>query len=1423
MPLPRFSVILVTRDDAPRLGATLASVWAQELDDFELLVLDLGSSDGTEALVRQAGDPRLAWRVLPGKGRAEACNHGIAAARAPWLVFLRPGDVWRPSFLASRAAALAAAPAAAAAYGWVDACDAAGRWLGEAVHEEPPAVLAHRLLLGPLPLTSSNVVARKEALVAVGGYAPALAAFEDWDVWLRLARSFPWVLDRGVHVWHHAGPPDLAVAVPAGRQVLARALAEARDASQAWRGQAHAALYAILATEGLARPWEARTAALAWRTMRRFFLALVPGQPVLLTPLMARLLTLRALRGRRATRWVQGGPAHVTRLPIGAWRTGGERPAPDDAVKLAMAMHTSGHGAEAAMDLALLGAAHPDRAQLPYVQAEIALAAGRPRHALRRALVASLRERVRPEPFALAGHLLLQADRALLATALLRRAVALDPGHSQAWAWLAEAEDVRARKLRVTLPTVSVVVPVYNAEATLERTLDTILAQTVDDIEVLVVDDGSTDGSERVVRTCPDPRVSWHAFPNGGPSACRNRGAALARAKLLAWCDADDLWHPEKLAAQLVALELAPEADVVYSGVQFIDMADRVMHGAALPAAEGDVRDAMLGGCLPICGSNVLMRREAFMRAGGFDEGLRLAEDWDMWLRLSLTTRWARVPAHHVMYRQSPASASTRIAAMEGASLEVLARAHAGRPDAPPGVRRRAEGSLYLYLAHKSLGSRWDRTSAALAWRFLGRARQLARGDVARARAPEATWRLALRRLLGLPASRLLPGGRRTRPAADLAGGGVPDAARAVAAARDVGWAVPELLGCALGWQTLGRVERARQLLLAARRLDPTHSQVHYMLGDLAIRAGRHAEALAHATRSLGWSRAHAAPFALAGYALHLLGDSALGQALLERALALDPRDARTRGCLADVAARPRATSTHPALAFLARPTTLGVCMIVKDEARQLRRYMPALAPFLDELVVVDTGSSDESVAIARACGARVEAIAWPGDFAAARNAALDLGTTDWVLHIDADEELVADADALRAMLDRMPVPALTGVAPLVHLAYVNPMGSPLAAEAWQVESVPRLFPREAFRYAGKVHELPVVVAPGCRHVAYADHAVALHHHGYRPELVRDRGKLARNTALLEAQLAATPDDMHRLFLLGRELLLSGAPARADAVLADFAARWPAAERAMVPRMAAGYRAMALVELGRHAEALDVLAAARAVDPDFPTYWYVAGEAWLGLGRPEEAAEAFQAAIARRDYQARHGLTSYNSVLPAHVGAHAYARLRQARAAAVPADPAVAVVAGDVDPAAPAPAEPAATIERAIAALAGGDLAAAEALLAEAAAASPQHAQIPYLQAEAALRADDMDLTLARVTLALQLGPGRVEPWALAGYVLHQRGDSTLGERCLERALALQPQHPAATRLLAQLRLAPRAYATHPELAAWVAAQALPL
>jgi O-antigen biosynthesis protein len=185
-------------------------------------------------------------------------------------------------------------------------------------------------------------------------------------------------------------------------------------------------------------------------------------------------------------------------------------------------------------------------------------------------------------------------------------------------------------------PRVSVIVPTYNRADVLPRAIRSVLAQSWTDLELLVVDDGSTDATAEVVARHGDPRVRYLRQPqNAGVSAARNRGLRAARGDFVAFLDSDDEWLPGKLFEQLAVFERAPaDLGVVYTGVEcvFADGRRRV----DVPEERGDVYRHMLGrNVIHGGGSNVMMRRNVVAVVGFFDERLRAIEDYEYWLRIA--------------------------------------------------------------------------------------------------------------------------------------------------------------------------------------------------------------------------------------------------------------------------------------------------------------------------------------------------------------------------------------------------------------------------------------------------------------------------------------------------------------------------------------------------------------------------------------------------------------------------------------------------------------------------------------------------------------------------------------------------------------------------------------------------------------------
>lgn len=219
---------------------------------------------------------------------------------------------------------------------------------------------------------------------------------------------------------------------------------------------------------------------------------------------------------------------------------------------------------------------------------------------------------------------------------------------------------------------VTVVIPAYNASATLDETLQSVRAQTHRNLEILVIDDGSTDSTAAVAtaHTQADKRVRLIRQPNAGVAAARNQGVAEARGDLIAPIDADDLWRADKIERQLVALRAGGDAvALVYTWFASIDARSSVTSARSRPSVEGDVLGALALRNFIGNGSSALIRRSAILEVGGYDTSLRArnaegCEDWRLYFEIAERHQFAVVSDFLTGYRRSPGAMSSNVLTM---------------------------------------------------------------------------------------------------------------------------------------------------------------------------------------------------------------------------------------------------------------------------------------------------------------------------------------------------------------------------------------------------------------------------------------------------------------------------------------------------------------------------------------------------------------------------------------------------------------------------------------------------------------------------------------------------------------------------------------------------------------------------------------
>lgn len=209
-------------------------------------------------------------------------------------------------------------------------------------------------------------------------------------------------------------------------------------------------------------------------------------------------------------------------------------------------------------------------------------------------------------------------------------------------------------------PLISIVIPAFNAEQTIRESIESVLAGTYPNFEIIVVDDGSADRTAELAMHYQraEERVQLHRRRNGGISAAFNSGLALARGEYVARLDADDIWHPTKLERQVAVAVREPDAAFIYAFVRYIDDRGLVLRDA--PHQHFPSRALCRGIYESLVGANssALMRRSAVAENGGYDESLTSWEDLLLQLRISARHKIACVPKYLVGYRVRPNSLS---------------------------------------------------------------------------------------------------------------------------------------------------------------------------------------------------------------------------------------------------------------------------------------------------------------------------------------------------------------------------------------------------------------------------------------------------------------------------------------------------------------------------------------------------------------------------------------------------------------------------------------------------------------------------------------------------------------------------------------------------------------------------------------------
>jgi len=226
------------------------------------------------------------------------------------------------------------------------------------------------------------------------------------------------------------------------------------------------------------------------------------------------------------------------------------------------------------------------------------------------------------------------------------------------------------------MPRVSIIIPTFDCGGFIERTLNSVLAQSFRDYEIIVLDDGSTDGTREVLAPWID-RINYFYQPNGGLAHARNVAISRSRGELLAYLDADDLWHPHKLQHQVEFMDSHPECGLLHTELTIIDDEDRIImdrwyaSSGHVPARGARLIDFIHYNNMQV--PSVMERRECFERVGGFDERFRRLEDYLHWLRVVLQGHSVGyIDEPLALYRRRSGSLSRNQAAMNQALIDMF-------------------------------------------------------------------------------------------------------------------------------------------------------------------------------------------------------------------------------------------------------------------------------------------------------------------------------------------------------------------------------------------------------------------------------------------------------------------------------------------------------------------------------------------------------------------------------------------------------------------------------------------------------------------------------------------------------------------------------------------------------------------------------
>lgn len=252
---------------------------------------------------------------------------------------------------------------------------------------------------------------------------------------------------------------------------------------------------------------------------------------------------------------------------------------------------------------------------------------------------------------------------------------------------------------------VSVIVPVYNAEIFIEDTINSVFKQTYKNIEIVIVNDGSSDRTEEIIKKWTEQKKIKYIFQtNKGVSIARNEGVKYSKGNFVAFLDADDVWLPENIERKVEALQKDHNVGLVHANMQVVDHLSYPV-GRVKEGKEGDVLDDLLlwNGCVIPTPSSILVRKEVFELVGEFDPELSNNADQDFFIRVAAKYKIGKLNEVLGLYRVHEENMHKNIRLMEKDTLTVYKKAKKNKLFKSFGFQQKCFSNMYLILA----GSWW--------------------------------------------------------------------------------------------------------------------------------------------------------------------------------------------------------------------------------------------------------------------------------------------------------------------------------------------------------------------------------------------------------------------------------------------------------------------------------------------------------------------------------------------------------------------------------------------------------------------------------------------------------------------------------------------------------------------------------------------